>query len=249
MVIPPSFPVATTSSGGQFSVLVVDDDPENREIIRDVLHDVYVLHFAFDGQQAIKMAQTVRPHLILLDVVMPVMDGMQSCLRLKQNPQTANIPVIFLTTKNDPQTEAFGLDLGAEDFMTKPFNAEVLRLRIKRRLEFQTGSIAPSAPEINEEITQIGVYELFWERHEARGNNECISLTTKEMELLRLLVCNQGRVLTRERILEEIWPQTYVTDRTIDSHVKEMRKKFPPLVTMLKTIYGSGYRLDLSQNQ
>ncbi len=95
------------------------------------------------------------------------------------------------------------------------------------------------------EKTHLGDFTILWDRQEATLDDEAISLTTKEINLLRLFVQNNGKVLSREVILERVWSDTYITDRTIDSHVKELRKKIPPLVTMLKTVYGAGYRLDM----
>jgi two-component system, OmpR family, alkaline phosphatase synthesis response regulator PhoP len=147
------------------------------------------------------------------------------------------VPVIFLTSKTEPATEAFGLELGADDFIPKPFNKDVLRARIKKRLQGAAAAVG--------EVTQIGEYKVHWSRQEASLDDVFIPLTAKEAGMLRLFVENPGRVLTRDIILERVWAETYITDRTIDSHVKELRKKLPPLSKMLKTVYGTGYRLDL----
>jgi DNA-binding response OmpR family regulator len=188
--------------------------------------------------EALEMAEKVVPDLVLLDIRMPRMDGFQTCLRMRQNERTRHIPIIFLTTHNEPQTESFGLDLGADDFVTKPFDTDVLRARVKKRLNGGRGGSVG-------ERTNLGDYVIHWERQEATHGDETIVLTTKEINLLRLFVHNAGRVLSREVILEKIWADTFITDRTIDSHVKELRKKLPPLVKLLKTVYGSGYRLDI----
>ena len=240
-------PSSSTENPPQHAILVVDDEPDNHEVIRVALGQHYQLQFVFDGQQALEAIAQQQPDLILMDVMMPVMDGFQCCLRLKNQPATKNIAVIFLTTKNDPQSEAFGLELGADDFIIKPFNAEVLKLRVARRLGLGQNAAGQSAADEEQEepALMLGEYELLWQRHEARCDGSSIPLTTKEIKLLQVLARNKGRVLSRDHILEEVWPQTYVTDRTIDSHVKSLRKKIPPLTTMLKTVYGSGYRLDL----
>jgi two-component system, OmpR family, alkaline phosphatase synthesis response regulator PhoP len=218
-------------------ILIVDDEAENRQALCDLLSDEYEVHQAKDGLEALGCVSEIKPHLVLLDIIMPRMDGLQTCLRLRQNENLRTLPVIFLTSKNEPSTEAFGLELGADDFIPKPFNKEVLKARIKKRL--QGGSTAVG------EVTAIGEYKIHWSRQEASIGDSYIPLTAKEAGMLRLFVENPGRVLTRDIILERVWAETYITDRTIDSHVKELRKKLPPLARMLKTVYGTGYRLDL----
>ncbi len=221
-----------------YKLLVVDDDPENREMLAEIFSDEYDIVEARSGREALELAVDHKPHLVLLDILMPGMDGFQTCLRLRKNKETQNIPIIFLTSKTEPESETFGLELGADDFVMKPFNKDVLRARVKRRLSAGAG-IAPG------EETALGDTIVQWDRQEVLRGSERIPLTTKEIGMLRLFVENPGRVLTRESILDRVWSERYITDRTIDSHIKELRKKIPPLVKMLKTVYGSGYRLDL----
>jgi two-component system, OmpR family, alkaline phosphatase synthesis response regulator PhoP len=218
-------------------ILIVDDEAENRQALLDLLSEEYEVLEAKDGVEALGAVPEFKPDLVLLDIVMPRMDGLQTCLRLRQNEDTRSLPVIFLTSKNEPSTEAFGLELGADDFIPKPFNKDVLKARIRKRLQGGTAAVG--------EVTQIGEYKVHWSRQEASVDNSFIPLTAKEVGMLRLFVENPGRVLTRDVILERVWAETYITDRTIDSHVKELRKKLPPLAKMLKTVYGTGYRLDL----
>lgn len=218
-------------------ILVVDDEAENREALCDLLSDEYEVYQAKDGLEALGSVSKIKPHLVLLDIIMPRMDGLQTCLRLRQDENTRNLPVIFLTSKNEPSTEAFGLELGADDFIPKPFNKDVLKARIRKRLQ---GGSAPVG-----EVTTIGEYKIHWSRQEASFGDSFIPLTAKEAGMLRLFVENPSRVLTRDIILERVWAETYITDRTIDSHIKELRKKLPPLAKLLKTVYGTGYRLDL----
>ena len=218
-------------------ILVVDDEPENRKALSDIFQNDYEVGTAGDGLEALERIEEFKPDLILLDILMPRLDGLQTCHRLRQKESTRAIPIVFLTSKNEPQTELFGLDLGADDFVAKPFNADVLRMRVKKRINGNSTLVS--------EITQLGDYEVNWSRQEASRDGEAIPLTTKEMGMLRLFVQNKGRVLSRDMILEKVWAETYITDRTIDSHVKELRKKIPPLTHLLKTVYGSGYRLDI----
>jgi CheY-like chemotaxis protein len=115
-------------------ILVVDDEAENRQALVDLLGEEYEVLLAKDGLEALERVAEFKPDLVLLDIIMPRMDGLQTCLRLRQNEATRTLPVIFLTSKNEPSTEAFGLELGADDFVPKPFNKEVLKARIKKRL-------------------------------------------------------------------------------------------------------------------
>jgi DNA-binding response OmpR family regulator len=220
------------------TLLVVDDEKENRDALAAIFSEEFEVHQAKDGLEGLKLAAELNPALIILDVLMPRMDGFQTCLRLRQQEGTQRIPIIFLTSKSEPEAESFGLDLGADDFVVKPVNKEVLKARVKKRL---TGR----APDPTGEVTRLGDWEVFWDRQEVGHDEERIPLTAKEAGLLRLFVENRGRVLSRNMILERIWSDTYITDRTIDSHIKELRKKIPPMTKLLKTVYGSGYRLDL----
>jgi len=222
----------------QKRILIVDDEHENRLALTEIFKADFEVHTANDGVEALDKVADLRPDLILLDIVMPRMDGLQTCLKLRQNDDTRGTPIIFLTSKNEPETETFGLELGADDFVTKPFNKEVLKARVNKRL-------GGAQRDPLGEHTELDGYRVYWERHEVGYGDERIPLTTKEMSLLRLFVENRGRLLSRNMILEHIWSDTYITDRTIDSHVKELRKKIPPLANLLKTVYGSGYRLDL----
>lgn len=219
-------------------LLIVDDDPEIRDLLADIFSEEYEVILARSGLEALNLARSSVPDLVLLDIMMPGMDGFQTCFKLRQDKITQHIPIIFVTSKTEPESETFGLELGAEDFVIKPFNKDVLMARVKRRIS------APATAQLSDE-TAIGEAVVQWERQEVTIKDEHIPLTSKEMAMLRLFVENAGRVLTREAILDRVWSERYITDRTIDSHVKELRKKIPPLVKMLKTVYGSGYRLDL----
>jgi len=220
------------------SLLVVDDEKENREALKAIFSGEFHVHTAKDGVECLEKVEKVAPVLIILDIMMPRMDGFQTCLKLRQIESTRRTPIIFLTSKKEPQTETFGLDLGADDFVTKPFNKEVLMARVNKRLSH-------AATDPLGDITELGDCVVYWDRQEAELNGQRIPLTSKETSLLRLFVENKGRLLTRNMILEKVWSDTFITDRTIDSHVKELRKKLPPMAKLLKTVYGSGYRLDL----
>ncbi|MDH4121649.1 MAG: response regulator transcription factor [Deltaproteobacteria bacterium] len=219
-------------------LLIADDELENRNALRDIFKDEFDVEIVTNGKEAVDKAPLFQPDLILLDIMMPVMDGNTACHMIRKNPKLANIPIVFLTSRQDPEAEIFGLELGASDFIHKPFNKSVLKARVKRHLSPQ------DAPEQNRDHTRIEDFEIHWDRQEVWHGKERIPLTMKEVKLLDLLVNSKGRTLTREMILEKIWDETFITDRTVDSHIKVLRKKIPPLIKRIKTVYGSGYRLD-----
>ena len=221
----------------KYRLLVVDDEPDYRMVLKELFESEYEVHVVENGQQAVDAAPRIKPDLIILDIVMPQMDGLTAFKHLQEEASTQHIPVIFLTSKNEPEMEIRGLELGADDFIAKPFNRDVLKVRVKKRLE--------GGKEFLADITEMEGYKIIWERQEIQSpQNETIALTTKEMGLLRIFVTHPGRILSREAIMDRVWSDTYITDRTVDSHIKELRKKLPPLVDMLKTVYGAGYRLD-----
>ena len=219
-------------------LLIVDDEKENRDALIGIFSRDFEIETAKDGMEAIEKAEHSTPDLILLDIMMPRMDGFQTCLKLRQGEKTRRVPIIYLTSKQEPESETFGLELGADDFVVKPFNQDVLKARVNKR-------IAGGSQEMVGEVTDLDDFQVHWDRQEVIRGEEHIHLTTKEVGLLRLFVENRGRLLSRTNILEKVWAETYITDRTMDSHIKDLRKKLPPMAKMLKTIYGSGYRLDL----
>ncbi|MDH4224073.1 MAG: response regulator transcription factor [Deltaproteobacteria bacterium] len=219
------------------TLFVVDDQPENLELIREVFQDEFEVHTAGNGHEALENIPKANPRLIILDVMMPKMDGFQVCLRLRQMEELKNTPIIFLTSKTEPEAEVFGLDLGANDFVIKPFNKDVLKARVRKQLD-------EAAADTLSDTIWFDDFEINWDRHEVVHTGDTTPLTTKEVQLLQLFVQNKGKVLSRGTILEKIWADTYITDRTIDSHIKEIRKKIPPLIRRIKTVYGSGYRMD-----
>ena len=221
------------------TVLAVED---NRAFLR--LLELMLRKAGYEvllAESAVRAAEVLEEHIpdaILLDIMMPRMDGFQACLKLRQGDATRLTPIILLTSKNQPETETFGLDLGADDFVAKPFNRDVLKARVNKRL-------GATLRDPLGEFTDLVDCRIYWERQEAARGEERIPLTTKEIGLLRLFVENRGRLLTRNLILDKVWSDTYITDRTIDSHIKRLRKKFRALdssFVQIETLYGVGYR-------
>jgi len=224
------------------TILVVDDEEPIQELLRFNLEkEGYVVCGATDGQEALKHVESDHPDLIVLDLMLPGMDGLEVCRRIRSNPKFQQIPIIMLTAKGEEIDTVLGLELGADDYMTKPFSPRELLARIKARLR------RPNSQEETE--TQIIVrgelrVDVTGFRVHVRG--EETELTPKEFELLRVLVAHPGRVYSREELLERIWGYEYDGDtRTVDVHVRHLRLKIekdPSNPDYIETLRGIGYR-------
>ncbi len=222
-------------------VLVVDDEKDIVDLIRyNLAREGYEVLTARNGEEALAQAGSV-PDLVILDVMMPVLDGFETCRRLKQNPRTSSIPVVFLTARSAEVDEVVGLELGADDYIQKPISPRKLVARVKtvlRRREAATGDtesprvITAGPLQINR--TNFTVH---------RGSRE-IFFPRKEFEILALLAANPGKVFTREMLLNSIWGKdVVVVDRTVDVHIRKIREKLGPHEDLIETIKGVGYRL------
>lgn len=224
-------------------VLVVDDEVSIRELLSfNLKKNAYDVLEAADGRQALKMVQEEKPDLLLLDLMLPEMDGLEVCRRLKEHPATADIPVIMLTARDEEIDKVLGLELGADDYVTKPFSMRELLSRIKAVLRRSTaqGGAAEGALVLGDLRMDFASYEAF-----AAGQK--LSFTPKEYELLKLFATNVGRAFSRDELLEKIWGYEYYGDtRTVDVHVRHLRAKLdaavPLLGTMIETVRGKGYR-------
>ncbi|HET6568315.1 MAG TPA: response regulator transcription factor [Rhodothermales bacterium] len=225
-----------------FHLLIADDEPE----IRQGLQDYFELHgyrvtTAADGEAALAAArESDGIHLALLDVMMPRKNGFDVLREMRA--QGIDLPALMLTARGSQEDVLQGFGLGVEDYVTKPFNAEVLALRIRAILSRR---LPPSEQPM--EIHQIGNLEVNFSSHEAFRGEEPVELTTQEYDLLRYMIVNKGRTLTREQILEDVWalPPDLIT-RTIDRHIASLRKKIEPnpaVPVFIETVYGVGYRL------
>lgn len=223
-------------------ILIVDDEPNIRELLKFNLHqEGYVISEAEDGVKALKLAQTEKFDLVILDLMLPGKDGLEVCRTLKQSRQTAGIAIIMLTAKAEEIDKIIGLELGADDYLTKPFSPRELLARIKAVLRRSRKENMPEG-----EIT-LGKLKLNFTRYEAYLNGEKLELTPKEFELLKLFVTNVGRAFSREQLLEKIWGYEYYGDtRTVDVHIRHLRAKLAAdeqLMEAIETVRGVGYRL------
>ncbi len=221
-------------------ILAVDDDDSIRELLEMQLkRNGYETLTAADGKAALE--QAAQADLVLLDVMLPGIDGFEVCRRLKADPSTQAIPVIMLTAKAEEIDKVLGLELGADDYMVKPFSVRELLARIKAVLRRSQGS----QPAVEQQLT-IGPLVMDFSSYTARIGSERLMLTPKEYELLKLLVTNPGRAFMRDELLERVWGYEYYGDtRTVDVHIRHLRAKLaaiPELAEAIETVRGVGYR-------
>ncbi|ALS26673.1 two-component system response regulator [Paenibacillus sp. 32O-W] len=219
-------------------ILVVDDEASIAGAISyGFRREGYRVDTAFDGEEALAKAASFRPHLLVLDVMMPKLNGFDVCRRLENREETG---IIFLTVKNDIVDKVLGLELGADDYMTKPFDIRELIARAKallRRLENQ-------GREKETKAVEIGELSLSADNRTVKLNGKSLELTPKEFDLLALLLTRPNRVYTREDLLDLVWGMEYVGGaRTVDIHIQRLRKKLgEPYQALLQTVYGIGYK-------
>lgn len=219
-------------------VLVVDDESGIVSAIAYALRrEGYEVDTAGDGEEALGKALAFRPNVMVLDVMMPKMSGYDVCRKLEDRD---DIGIILLTVKNDIVDKIVGLELGADDYMTKPFEIRELLARVKallRRLEKNTS-------EVKSEVIAYGALQVYADRRSVLLGNESLELTPKEFDLLLLLLSHPQRVYMREELLEQVWEMDYAGGtRTVDIHIQRLRKKLgEPYQNILQTVYGVGYK-------
>jgi len=219
-------------------ILVVDDEPDALEILAFKLKEAgYVPLFAKDGARALTAAREERPALIVLDLMLPEVDGLEVCKILRRDPMTATIPILMLTAKASEMDRVLGLELGADDYVTKPFSPRELVLRIRKLLARVRAADEPQAQ------LRFGDLEIDAARHEVRMAGERLTLTATEFKLLEILARRRGRVQTRERLLQDVWGyENPIDSRTVDTHMRRLREKIGAAADYLETIRGIGYR-------
>ena len=219
-------------------ILVVDDEPEAVELVEFNLKQAgYDVLTAFDGAEALAKARTKTPSLIVLDLMLPEMSGLEVCQTLRRDPATARIPIIMLTARAAEIDRVLGLELGADDYLTKPFSPRELVLRIKKIL--QRGPAAPEAAD----TLRCGELLIDVPRHTLSVRGKAIKLTATEFKLVTLLAQRRGRVQSREQLLRDVWEYNNLVDtRTVDTHMRRLREKLGPAAKHLDTVRGVGYR-------
>ena len=221
-------------------VLVVDDEPDAIELIAFNLKCAgYEILTADNGADALTKARVFLPSLIVLDVMMPGIDGLEVCKMLRRDPLTDAIPIIMVTAKASELDRVLGLELGANDYITKPFSPRELVLRVKNLLNRQ-----PPSESMDDQF-KIGELSLSIARHQVTVGRKVVDLTATEFKLLSTLINRHGRVQSRERLLLDVWQYETDTDtRTVDTHMRRLREKLGKAGRFLHTVRGVGYRFD-----
>ncbi len=223
-------------------VLIADDDAHIREVVRFALsREGYAVHEAADGAAALEAALRLEPALIVLDVMMPEMDGTEVCRRLRRSAPT--LPIIFLSSRDDEIDRILGLELGGDDYVTKPFSPRELVARVKaviRRAEL----VAAPASTPERPVLEHGLLRLDTERFTATWDGNPVTLTVTEFGMLRTMMRVPGKVFSRDELMSGAYKeQTVVSDRTIDSHVTRLRRKFEAIgASPIETVHGVGYK-------
>lgn len=219
-------------------ILVVDDEPEAVELVEFNLKQAgYEVVTAADGAEALKKTRALLPSLIVLDLMLPEMDGLEVCKMLRRDPATAAVPIVMLTAKAAEIDRVLGLELGADDYLTKPFSPRELVLRVKKLLTRGTGK--------TEEPETLAFGDLLIDvpRHLVSWRGKRVDLTATEFKLLTILAQRRGRVQSRDHLLRDVWEYNTLMDtRTVDTHMRRLREKLGPASKFLDTVRGVGYR-------
>jgi DNA-binding response OmpR family regulator len=220
-------------------ILIVEDEPDILQLIRGYLEkEGFRVSAALTGLDGISQARSERPDLVILDLMLPELDGLEVCKRIRADPKIALTPILILTAKSEEADTVIGLELGADEYVTKPFSPKALVARVKalfRRLDRQP-----------EELSRLSYGKLTVDvaRHEVRDEGRPVVLTAKEFGLLVHLLQNPGRVLTRDVLLNSVWGYDYYgTTRTVDVHVRRLKQKMPALNDAIVSIKSLGYKL------
>jgi len=220
-------------------ILVVEDEPAlSICLANDLKLEGYEVEVAGDGETAIEKGRQPKFDLILLDVMLPRKDGFEVCRELRR--AGVRTPIILLTARTQEAEKVLGLELGADDYVTKPFSPRELRARIKAALR-RTAAVVPRT-------YQFGDVEVDFQRCQLRRRGKAVEVTPLELKLLEAFVCSRGRTLTRAQLLDQVWgPGTFITDRVVDNHITRLRKKIeatPGEPRYLVSVRGIGYRFD-----
>ncbi|MGQ9646577.1 MAG: response regulator [Thermodesulfobacteriota bacterium] len=219
-------------------MLIIEDEKDIVDLLVYHLKQAgFTVSAALDGSEGLEKAKKERPGLVILDLMLPGMDGKEVCRALKSNATTQSIPVLMLTAKSEEMDRVIGFELGADDYVTKPFSPRELVLRVKAILRRR------ELPLEGEKLIQMGDLQIDIDRHQVSIKKKPVELTSTEFKLLVELVSNRGRVQTRERLLDKVWGYTYEGyARTVDTHIRRLREKLGPHGDLIETLRGVGYR-------
>lgn len=227
-------------------MLIADDNRQITSILEEYAkNEGYDVKVAYDGKKAIEAFNTFSPHIVLLDVMMPLMDGFEVCREIRKN---SNVPIIMITARGEDFERIMGLDIGADDYIVKPFSPGEVMARVRAIMRRLMSEDKNGRQVFNYNDLQINMEDYIVK---IKGNN--VSLTKKEIEILWTLVSNRNKVFTRDNLLNSLWGYDYYGDnRTVDSHIKRLRSKldeFEHENWEIKTIWGVGYKFEVNENE
>lgn len=221
-----------------YTIMIIDDESQMRDLVRKFLEtENYKVVEATDGVHALSLIEETSPDLFIVDVMMPFMDGFQFAKEVKRDYTT---PIIFLSARGDEWDKVNGLKLGGDDYIVKPFLSAELLARVESVLRRTYQNTQPI------DLLKVGPFVIDTEAHSVTVEGKPLSLTLKEFGLLRLFVRNEGRVFSREQLLEIVWGENHQsTDRTVDTHIKTLRLKLGDHAELIETVWGVGYKLEV----
>lgn len=232
-------------SNAIYKILVVEDEPDIRKLVHyNLAQDHYQVLEAENGEEALKLIQRDQPSLVILDLMMPGMSGLEVCRTLRGKEETAKLPILMLTAKAGEADRVLGLEMGADDYLAKPFSPRELVARVRAILRRSNGTAQSEAAPAYVK----GVLKIDFATYEVAVGGRPVKLTLKEFELLKFLVHNPNRVLNRDQLLDRVWGgDTFVTPRTVDVHIRRLRKAIETDDSNPKwilTLRGVGYKFD-----
>ena len=221
-------------------ILLIEDEILIQELVTfNLEREGYIVKIAGDGKSGLEMVKTELPDLILLDVMLPELDGFEVCKAVRGNKETANLPIIMLSARDEVADKVIGLELGADDYITKPFSPRELVARVKARFREEKRNAAPPKP-----VSIVwGELEIWPESYLATISGESVSLTGKEFELLHIFLTRPNQVFSREYLLQKVWGYNASGDtRTVDVHISNLRNKLKSMGPIIESVRGIGYR-------
>lgn len=221
-------------------LLLIEDEEDIAALIKlQAEISGYKLHVEVDGLNGLRAVEREKPDLVILDIMLPGQSGLDVCRKIKTNPELKDIPVIIISAKSEELDVVLGLELGADDYVAKPFSPKVLFSRVRAVL--RRGKEPEKAPK----IVTFGQFTMEVDRYQLRKKDKLINLTLSEFGILRRLVMNRGKVLTRNQLLDDVQNNdAFIVDRNIDVHIAALRKKLGPNFNQIETVRGVGYRFD-----
>jgi two-component system alkaline phosphatase synthesis response regulator PhoP len=227
------------------TILVIEDEPDIRKLVQyNLAQERFKVLEAEDGEQALKILKSEKPNLIILDLMLPGLSGLELCKILRERPETAQLPILMLTAKAGEADKVIGLEMGADDYLAKPFSPREMVARVRAILRRSEGQMTTEAARLYAK----GPLQIDFSTYEVSVRGKTVKLTLKEFELLRFLVQNPSRVLSRDQLLDRVWGgETFVTPRTVDVHIRRLRKaieKDDSKPQWILTLRGVGYKFD-----